>query len=204
MLNTLQVDGLARISGYDKDHICRILSHRTASPHALLDELVLDGGRGKTMNGLVDRDREPPATHTLFSLFSFDIKKTETYHDVWCERCLLITESPKTPGHYRYLIWVLVYIPYTGLAVFSFAIFSCSCVYYDFEFLKFVFSTLQSRSCWQLTNSCLLRGLEGSLPWIDILSFLLPIWYIFEVFVGCWVRLICSRSLFPPCFVIVS
>jgi len=26
----------------------------------------------------------------------------------WCERCLLITESPKTPGHYRYLIWVLV------------------------------------------------------------------------------------------------
>jgi len=22
-----------------------------------------------------------------------------------CERCLLITESPKTPGHYRYLIW---------------------------------------------------------------------------------------------------
>ena len=26
---------------------------------------------------------------------------------VWCERCLLITESPKTPGHYRYLIWVL-------------------------------------------------------------------------------------------------
>jgi len=38
------------------------------------------------------------------------------------ERCLLITESPKTPGHYRYLIWVLCYIPYTGLAVFSFAI----------------------------------------------------------------------------------
>jgi len=27
----------------------------------------------------------------------------------WCERCLLITESPKTPGHYRYLIWVLDY-----------------------------------------------------------------------------------------------
>ena len=25
----------------------------------------------------------------------------------WCERCLLITASPKTPGHYRYLIWVL-------------------------------------------------------------------------------------------------
>ena len=52
----------------------------------------------------------------------------------WCERCLLITESPKTPGHYRYLIWVFVYIPYTGLAEFSLAIFSCSCVYCDFEF----------------------------------------------------------------------
>ena len=37
---------------------------------------------------------------------------------LWCERCLLITESPKTPGHYRYLIWVVVYIPYTGLAVY--------------------------------------------------------------------------------------
>jgi len=29
----------------------------------------------------------------------------------WCERCLLMTESPKTPGHYRYLLWVLSYIP---------------------------------------------------------------------------------------------
>ena len=53
-----------------------------------------------------------------------------------CERCLSITESPKTPGHYRYLIWVLVYIAYTGLAVFSFANFSCSCVYCDFDFLQ--------------------------------------------------------------------
>ena len=41
--------------------------------------------------------------------------------EICCERCLLITESHKTPGHYRYLIWVLIYIPYTGLAVFSFA-----------------------------------------------------------------------------------
>jgi len=54
MFNTLQVDGLAHIPGYDKDHICRILSHRTASPHALFDVLVLDGG----MNDLVKRDRE--------------------------------------------------------------------------------------------------------------------------------------------------
>ena len=42
-------------------HITRILSHRTASPHALFDVLGLDGGRGKTVNDLVDRDREPPA-----------------------------------------------------------------------------------------------------------------------------------------------
>ena len=41
-------------------YIRRILSHRTASPHALFDELVLDGGRGKTMNDLVDRDCELP------------------------------------------------------------------------------------------------------------------------------------------------
>jgi len=54
MINTLQVDGLARIPGYDTYHTCRILSHRTASPHALYDVLVLDGGRGKTMNDLVD------------------------------------------------------------------------------------------------------------------------------------------------------
>ena len=61
---------------------------------------------------------------------------------LWCVRCLLITESPKTPGHFRYLIWVLCYIPYTGLAVFSYAIprvpvytaVSISC--------EFVFSTL--------------------------------------------------------------
>ena len=61
-----------------------------------------------------------------------------------CERCLLITESPKTPGHYRCLIWVLGYIPYTGLAVFSFAI-SRVPVYTAISIpCEFVFSTLQS------------------------------------------------------------
>ena len=85
--------------------------------------------------------------------------------------------------------------------------FLCSCVYCDFEFLKFVFSTLLSRSCWQLTNSCLLRGLEGSLLWIDMLSFLLPIWYIFEVV--CWVFstlnmfLLACLSLFSSCQLIL-
>jgi len=33
-------------------------------PRALFDVLVLDGGRGKTMNDLVDRDRELPANLT--------------------------------------------------------------------------------------------------------------------------------------------
>jgi len=63
------------------------------------------------------------------------VKSQEAYSSKWCERCLVITESPKTPGHYRYLIWVLCYIPYMGLAVPNpcriFAIFStlslCSC-----------------------------------------------------------------------------
>jgi len=67
----------------------------------------------------------------------------QTGKKLGCERCLLTTESPKTPGHYRYLIWVLVYIPYTGLAVFSFAIprvpvYTAISISY-----KFVFSTLQ-------------------------------------------------------------
>jgi len=63
MVNTLQVDRLARIPGYDKDYTCRILSHRMATPYALYDVLVLDRGRDKshkTMNNLVDRDRELP------------------------------------------------------------------------------------------------------------------------------------------------
>ena len=69
--------------------------------------------------------------------FGLDLSSTiaESFAN-WCERCLLITESPKTPGHYRYLIWVLCYIPYTGLAVFSFCDFSCSCVYCDFDSLR--------------------------------------------------------------------
>ena len=54
---------------------------------------------------------------------------------VWCERCLLIIESPRTPGHYRYLIWVLVYIPYTGLVVFNlrFLLFLCILRFWVFK-----------------------------------------------------------------------
>jgi len=60
-----QVDGLACITGYDKDHNCCILNHRTVSPRALFDVLVLDGGRGKTLSDLVDRDRELPANKAI-------------------------------------------------------------------------------------------------------------------------------------------
>jgi len=44
-------------------------------------------------------------------------------------------------------------------------------VYTVISIFKFVFSTLQSSSYCQLANSCLLRGYEGSLLWIDILLF---------------------------------
>ena len=85
----------------------------------------------------------------------------QVYHV--CERCLLITESPDVPGHYRYIIWDLYYIPYVGLNGVQFCNCSCSYVYCDFEFMNFVFSTLQSRSCFQLTISFVLGGREGSL-----------------------------------------
>ena len=57
-------------------------------------------------------------------------------------------------------------------------------MYTAISIFKVVFSTLQSRSCLQLTNSCLLRGHEGSLLWIDILSFLIPIGIFSRWFVG--------------------
>jgi len=69
----------------------------------------------------------------------------------------------KTKQHCRYLIWVLCYIPYVGLNGVRFCDCSCSCVYCDSEFVKFVFSTLRSRSCFQLTISFVIGGREGSL-----------------------------------------
>ena len=58
-------------------------------------------------------------------------------------------------------MWVLVYIPCTGLAVFSFAI-SRVPVYTAIAIpCEFVFSTLESRSCWQLTSFCYLGGLKA-------------------------------------------
>jgi len=71
-------------------------------------------------------------------------------NDVDVKDGLLITESPKTPGHCSYLIWVHCYIPYAGLNGVQFCDCSCSCVYCDSEFVNFVFSTLRSRNCFQL------------------------------------------------------
>jgi len=68
--------------------------------------------------------------------------------------------------------------------VFRFAI-SRGPVYTAISIFKVVFSTLQSSSYCQLANSCLLRGYEGLLLRIDILSFFVTNWYIFEVI--CWV-----------------
>jgi len=49
---------------------------------------------------------------------------------------------------------------------------SCSCVYCDFEFLKFVFSTLRSRSCFINSTNYFLStwGAYGALLWISIPS----------------------------------
>ena len=44
-----------------------ILSHRTASPHALYDILVLDGGRGKTTSDLVDSDGKLPVNLAILN-----------------------------------------------------------------------------------------------------------------------------------------
>jgi len=44
-----------------------ILSHRTASPHALYDVLVLDRGWGKTTSDLVESDRELPVKLVLLT-----------------------------------------------------------------------------------------------------------------------------------------
>jgi len=116
---------------------------------------------------------------TFAVLINLAIWMPEDYNVIivakWCVRCLLITESPKTPGPYRYLILVSNFGSSSTSLIWdrrcSVCDLSCSCVYCDFEFLRFVFSTLKSRSCLQLTNSCLIWGHEG----YNMLSFLLPI-----------------------------
>jgi len=75
----------------------------------------------------VSRGYKKLALRVEFSLKTHSGYPKDAEVKLLCERCLLITESPKTPGHYRYIIWVLVYISYTGLAVFSlrFLVFLC-------------------------------------------------------------------------------
>ena len=95
----------------------------------------------------------------------------EDFYYLWCVRCLLITESPKTPGHYRYLILGPRLHPLYGIGGVQFAIFRVPVYTAISNFWRSVFSTLQSRSCMQLAHSCLLRGHEGSFLRKDILSF---------------------------------
>jgi len=57
---------------------------------------------------------------------------------------IIITESPKTPCDYRYLFWVLGYIPYMGLAVFRLRFLVFLCIL-RFRVFKFVFS--KRRQC---------------------------------------------------------
>ena len=75
---------------------------------------------------VVQCDSDPTFDRDQFSSTS-RLSNPHWPNDDWCVRCLLIPESPKTPGHYRYQFWVLGYIPYTGLLVFSlrFLVFLC-------------------------------------------------------------------------------
>ena len=59
-LISLKLTGWLAFLDLSQPYTRRILSHWKASPHSLFDVLGLEGGRGKTMNDLVDRDRELP------------------------------------------------------------------------------------------------------------------------------------------------
>ena len=63
------------------------------------------------------------------------------------KRCLLIIESPEPPGHYRYLKLGPRLHPLYGNGGVQFCDLSDSCVYCGFEFLRFVFSTLERNGC---------------------------------------------------------
>jgi len=90
-----------------------------------------------------------------------------------------------------------------GLAVFSLRFLVFLCIL-RFRIFKVHILNASCRSCVQLTSFCLLRGLEGSLLWIDILSFWLPDWYIFEVVWWVLVRLYVLVRLSNPVLVILS
>jgi len=79
---------------------------------------------------------------------------------------------------------------------------SCSCVYCDFEFSKFVFS----RSKLGVTCNFLIPVYFGGMKahcYNRHPIFLLPFWYIFEVVWWVLARLMCCGSHFYPCVVIV-
>ena len=91
----------------------------------------------------------------------------------WCERFLLITKSPATSCHYRYLkfgssatslMW--------DWMVFSFAIILVAVYTAIADFFDPYFQRFWSRSCVQLAIFFLLEGHCGSSLWIIIKSFL--------------------------------
>ena len=94
MVNTLQVTGW--LTSLDLRQVPLVvssdLSHRTASSHALFDVLVLDKGRGKTMNDLVGRDRELPANKAKLNKAKLH---TETYMRTYTEE----HPPPISPSH---------------------------------------------------------------------------------------------------------
>jgi len=62
---------------------------------------------------------------------------------------------------------------------------SCSCAYCDFEFLRFVFSTLRSRSCFQ--TGALLTGTKKSCIWILVLYVLILVPHIWILAPDIWI-----------------
>jgi len=59
------------------------------------------------LTGVVQSRRERREEDDLVNRLRPTYTRWEQASSELCERCLLITETPKTPGHYRYLIWVL-------------------------------------------------------------------------------------------------
>ena len=67
-----------------KPYTRHILKHRTTSPHALFDVLVLDRGRVKPMNGLVGRDHELPANTTKLDKAKLHMDTHKKGKKSWC------------------------------------------------------------------------------------------------------------------------
>ena len=84
--------------------------------------------------------------HTNAHAYTHDMNAGKT-HSCFVHRNRRITPThPSTPT--SILTHTLLH-PLYGIGGVQFCDYSCSCVYCDFEFSKFVFSTLRSRSCFE-------------------------------------------------------